>query len=104
MDEREKNIIQRENNLNLKGGDNKFNNEEITEKKNNNDLFITSGGFDIKGFNDEDNDINDMNDLNDLNDMSDNEENYNNDILVDEELNSIKNIPLPNDKNFYYFP
>ena len=101
LDEREKNIIQRENNLNLKEGDNKFNNEEITEKKNNNDLFITSGGFDIKGLNDEDNDINDMNDLNDLNDMSDNEENFNNDILVDEELNSIKNIPLPNDKNYH---
>ena len=88
LDEREKKLIKRENNLNLKEGDNKFN-EEITDKKN--DLFITSGGFDIKGLNDEDNDLNDKNY---------NDENYNNDILFDEELNSIKIIPISNDKNY----
>ena len=100
LEEKEKNLIQRENYVKMKEEELKFNNSEGIDnlkKSSNNNLFITSGGFDIKGINDDNNDINDINDIND--NYNDNENN-NNDIIIDEELNSIKNIPVPNDKKY----
>ena len=97
LEEKEKNLIERENYVKMKEEGLKFNNIEDEGignnfKKSTNNLFITSGGFDIKGKND---------DTYDINENYHNNEQNNNDIIVDEELNSIKNIPVPKDKKYH---
>ena len=84
LDEREKNIIEREKFIKMKEEQLKNNNKEINEKtKYNSSLFITSGGFDIKG-------------IDNLN------ETYNNTVFkYDSELNTIKNIPVTSNKKYY---
>ena len=91
LDEREKNIIQRENYIKMKEQEITYNNKEGNDKnkyKNNNSLFITSGGFDIKG----------------LDNTKETYNNKNNNIFkYDSELNTIKNGPISN-KKYYNRP
>ena len=83
LDEREKNIIQRENYIKMKEEQIKFNNKEGSDKaKYNNNLFITSGGFDIKG-------------LDNINETHNNA-----DFKYDSELNTIKNIAVTSKKKY----
>ena len=90
LDEREKNLIQRENYIKIKEEEiNK--NKDGTDKnynkyKENNSLFITSGGFDIKG----------LNNLSEIYNQSNN-----NPFRYDSELNTIKNAPIINSKKYF---
>ena len=81
LDEREKNIIQRENYIKMKeeGNDN-------IKYKNNYSLFITSGGFDIKGSDNLNKKYNDKNNSN---------------LKYESKLHTIKNAPITNYKKFY---
>jgi NIMA (never in mitosis gene a)-related kinase len=83
LDEREKNIIQRENYIKKKEEEIKYNNTDLRDKnkyRNNASLFITSGGFDIKGL--------------DPNKKKDS-------LKYDSELNTIKNGPISTNKKYY---
>ena len=97
LDEREKNLAQRENYIKMKEEEMKFGNNEGIENnnfrhkyENNNELFITSGGFDIKGINNLSDDFSNKNN-----------NNNNNNLNFDEELNSIQNMPVSNNKKYY---
>ena len=88
LDEREKNIIQRENYIKRKE---EAINKDVPEKnynkyKENNSLFITSGGFDIKG----------LSNLSEIYNQSNN-----NAFRYDSELNTIKNAPKINNKKCF---
>ena len=90
LDEREKNIIQRENYIKMKEEEMKYNNKDGIDNnkyKNYNSLFITSGGFDIKG----------------LDNLNETYNNKNNNLKYDSELNTIKNGPISN-KKYYNRP
>ena len=90
LDEREKNIIQRENYIKMKEEEIKLNkdgNDKNDNKhKENNSLFITSGGFDIKG-------------LSNISEIYNNQSN--NAFRYDSELNTIKNPPIINNKKYF---
>ena len=90
LDEREKNIIQRENYIKMKEEEMKYNSKDGIDNnkyKNYNSLFITSGGFDIKG----------------LDNLNETYNNKNNNLKYDSELNTIKNGPISN-KKYYNRP
>ena len=92
LDEREKNLIQRENYIKMKEEE-VYNNKSGNDRnkyKNNNSLFITSGGFDIKG----------LDDLNELNETWNKNKN-NTTFKYDSELNTIKNGPIINNKKIF---
>ena len=90
LDEREKNIIQRENYIKMKEEEIKMNKDgpekNYNKYKENSSLFITSGGFDIKG----------LSNLSEIYNQSNN-----NAFRYDSELNTIKNAPIINNKKCF---